>query len=185
MKGVLMVGLRLSGADQSEKRGASVGSCRDASRPGAPVWAGAPVQSPRQAGTRSPRASNEYLCASLMDPPPLVSARCAGRRPDVRAPRATRATRGEEQCPAITRQIGLLVGCRRVERAPEVHRRGPGVVNAAASGGPQIGPTHATGAGGKEEDLSPVGAQGGALVGSNGIAEFGDQHSGSTSLALS
>src|SRR2546430_10814070 len=82
-----------------------------------------------------------------------MPARRPGRYPDVRAAKPTGPTRREDQCPTIARQTGLLLGGRRVERGPRVHGGGPGVVNAAAGGGAQIGPAPATRAGGGEKEL--------------------------------
>src|SRR2546428_7531712 len=90
----------------------------------------------------------------------LMPARRAGRHPDVRAAKATGPTRGEDQRPAIARQTGLLFGRRRVQRGPEVHGRGPRVVDAAAGGRPPNGPPQATRAGWEEKKLPPTRAQG-------------------------
>src|SRR2546428_13472364 len=62
---------------------------------------------------------------------------------DVRAANATGPTRGEDQCPAIARQTGLLFAGRRVPRRPEVHGGGPRVVDAPAGGPPPSLPAHA------------------------------------------
>src|SRR3989442_14143840 len=90
----------------------------------------------------------------------LMPARRAGRHPDVRAAKATGPTRGEDQRPAIARQTGLLFGRRRVQRGPEVHGRGPRVVDAAAGGRPPKGAAQAPPAGWKEKKLSSTRARG-------------------------
>src|SRR5881409_3547013 len=113
-----------------------------------------------------------------------MPARRPGRYPDVRAAKATGPTRREDQCPTIARQTGLLLGGRRVERGPRVHRGRPGVVNAAAGGGPQIGPAQATGAGREEKDLPAIGAQRRALVGGRRVAELGNQYGGATRFTV-
>src|SRR3989442_15840709 len=103
----------------------------------------------------------------------LMPARRAGRHPDARAAKATGPTRGEDQRPAIARQTGLLFGRRRVQRGPEVHGRGPRVVDAAAGGRPQNSPPQAPRGGLKKkkpppnrgQGCTPVGGRGGAGVG--------------------
>src|SRR2546428_13103232 len=77
---------------------------------------------------------------------------------DVRAANATGPTRGEDQCPAIARQTGLLFGGRRVQRRPEVHGGGPRVVDAAAGGLPLNLPPQDPGAGWEEKKSSPPAA---------------------------
>src|SRR2546426_11218058 len=73
---------------------------------------------------------------------------------DVRAANATGPTRGEDQCPAIARQTGLLFGGRRVQRRPEVHGGGPRVVDAAAGGRPQVPPPQGARGGWKRKKAS-------------------------------
>src|SRR2546430_12974083 len=98
-----------------------------------------------------------------------MPARRPGRYPDVRAAKPTGPTRREDQCPTIARQTGLLLGGRRVERGPRVHGGGPGVVNAAAGGGAQIGPPPAPRAGWEEKEIpAPRAPRGGPARGSRG-----------------
>src|SRR5947209_20222740 len=113
-----------------------------------------------------------------------MPARRPGRYPDVRAAKPTGPTRREDQCPTIARQTGLLLGGRRVERGPRVHGGGPGVVNAAAGGGPQIGPAQAPGAGREAKDLPALGAQRRGLVGGRRVAELRNPYRRPASLPV-
>src|SRR2546427_3637289 len=102
----------------------------------------------------------------------LMPARRARGHPDVRAAKATGPIRGEDQCPAIARQTGLLFGGRRVQRRPEVHGGGPRVVDAAAGGRPQIRPPQAPRGGWKEKKPSAVGAPRRTPVGGGRVAKL-------------
>src|SRR5438105_8753651 len=60
---------RVTGADQAEKRGASSGACRDASRPPVAGDADVPVESPPQAARPSAMRSRDRCRARFIQPP--------------------------------------------------------------------------------------------------------------------
>src|SRR6266571_4748271 len=69
----------------------------------------------------------------------LIPVDCAGRHPDVEATEPTPTHTGNEQQRAtVVRQVRLELGELGVHRGSQIDRRGPGVMNASASGHPYV-----------------------------------------------